>query len=133
MMMKRQPKDSDYLLAREAVRRFSGMGLSGVEAQRNLIKMYYPNGIRGIPIGEIGEDQAFMVAKRLYDKASDVVDSRKGSVDDVILSAIGAMQGVADYNKWQELNESVCIKLEGCNIPETSYLVREYERAKAGK
>jgi len=48
-----------------------------------------------------------------------------------ILKNIEALAQATDFDEKERLEERVCIQLDGCNIPDNSYLIDLYKKAKS--
>ena len=135
-------RNSSLVNALEVVENFSKTPENYLD-QIRIVNVFYPEGIRDNPVNNIPKGQVYRIAERLYKNSQKLLNGANLSADEVVV-----LRTLKDYknslkefkrlrifsegyetakDKKENLEERVCIQLEGCNLDKDSLIVREYE------
>lgn len=125
----RKGKDARLTLAFEVVNEFKAVPRMPLD-QRRLVKIYYPDGINGKPLGKLPERQLFRVAERLFWNAHNLVkglSQQEQSCLELLWRFEGSLRALGKRD-WGSLDERLCIAMD--SLPDDSPIAQEYHRIK---
>jgi hypothetical protein len=125
-------RDASLTKAIEVEKRFSCVPRMPAD-QRELIRRYYPEGIRGKPLGKLSGRTLYRISERLFWYAHALLRKLSGQERECVktLWALeGSMRSLSKH-LWEDLDERACIQLE--SLAADSAVVAEYARIKGPK